>query len=438
MKSSTRYTLIALGFIVFLILAPLLIFYVSGRTIKFDGTDSDLTGILDAKSNPSSATLLINDKEHSSTPAIARFLKQGEYQFTLRKEGYYDWTKRLPIEASKVTYTQEGVTEVQLLKKSESEVLVPKGVSSFTLIGNEIWFTQGTNLVRASLSEIDKQTVIPLPFAPQSLTLLRDKKHLLAQGGGSVIIDTSSNKVLPRSPGDNFTENTVVISDTQIIYLDGDKIWLFDTTTNDIKLDTKLLRENVAGFTMLDNTAYFIDKQSYPSHRASITTAIWNGKEFVDTQPLLADIDIGSGQLIITDSKELFCHCTGQLFRIGQKLEVVNNSVATVHLDPQTNELSFLTFGNELQFYNFLTSKPQLLTRGGLTQQAAFLIRSSIGYGFIGTASGLEAIEIDERDKQNRYQLLNQRQVWQLGITDNQKTIIALQDGALVSLEIRN
>ena len=90
-----------------------------------------------------------------------------------------------------------------------------------------------------------------------------------------------------------------------------------------------------------------------------------------------------------------------------------------------------------LWFYNFLTNKPQLLTRS-TEQVSSFFIRSSIGYGFVGSTSGLEIVEIDTRDKQNRYKIISNKPVYQIAITANQKTVLALQDSALVMLELRD
>lgn len=440
MKPSTRYTLIAVGFVVFLILAPLLVLYVSGRTINLDGKESSATGILDAKSNPTGAKLFIDGKEHSSTPAIARFLKQGEYQFTLSKEGYFDWTKRLPIEAGKVTYAQEGVTEVQLLKKSEPKVLVPQGVSSFVIMNDVLWFVNGNRVVRAPFNNPADQTVIQLNFHPTILTELRNRRHIYL--GNNSILDTQTQALvkltLPNTEYIAQPWDIAVSPNNVILFLGGDgNLYAHDPGAQ----KNRLIKEKVFAFTMEDNTGYIIDDQArnhYEDSKSNISSAFWDGSNFQDYQIILSGA-YGT-QLYITDNKELFCNCSGKLSRVGQSLEPLaqNADALNVLLDLKTNELSFVTAGNELMFYNFLRAKPQLLTRGGLTPQTAFLVRSSIGYGFIGTQSGLEAIEIDARDKPNRYQLLNGKQVWQIAITDNQKTIIALQDGALVSVDIRN
>jgi hypothetical protein len=105
-------------------------------------------------------------------------------------------------------------------------------------------------------------------------------------------------------------------------------------------------------------------------------------------------------------------------------------------MDQVTNELVFST-GSELWFYNFRTNKPQLVTRG-TTVAHDFMVRSNIGYGFIADSRGLEIVELDTRDRQNRYQVLKEKSVYQIAITENQKTIVALQDGSLVKIELRD
>lgn len=433
MKTTTRYSLIAFGIVIFLILAPLLILYVSGRTFNFDSRDTSTTGIFDAKSNPSGAKVYIDGKEHSSTPAIARFLNQGEYNITITKEGYYDWSKRLPIEAGQVTYAQVGVDEIQLVKKSQPLTLVPNGVSSFVLIDDTLWFARGNSLVHAPVNDPAKQTVIPLTFSPAAVTLLRNERHLYI--GNGYLVDTTTDtafKIPINFPdGTEVPENISVIPNNIVVYTNGNILNSYNPAT----AATTKLADNIDSFTMLGNTGYFIEKINASTHESKITTAIWDGTTFKDFQPLLSNIFV-SGRLYITDNKELFCQCSGQLFRIGQKLELVNANVVSTRLDPFTNELSYISSA-ELGFYNFITSKTQLLTRvAGPTN--AFLIRSNIGYGFIANSDGLEILEIDARDRQNRYQIFSGKPVYQIAVTKDQKTVIALQDGSLVMLDMRN
>ncbi len=437
MKTTTRYTLLAVFFVLFVIIAPLLIFYVSGRRVNFTGEDTAATGILDAKSNPSSAKLLIDGKEHSSTPSIARFLNRGEYVVTLTKDGYYDWTKRLPIEAGKVTYAQEGVTEVQLIKKSDPENIISGGVNAFTLVGDTVWFVKDNSVVQTPLDDTAKQTVTKLNFKPTSITLLRDKHHLFL--GSNTVINTNDNSIVKiplNVQGTEQPDNIAVTPNNVFVYTNGDFLDAYYPDTGQV---TRLVANSVSAFTMLGNTGYFLEHPT--PYAAKISSAYWDGNAFRDFQPLIESTRLlGSGiynYLYITDNKELFCDC-GSMYRVGQTLEPLTSDVITAHLDLQTNELSYQTVGNELWFYNFLSSRPQLITRGYLDTNTSFLVRSSIGYAFIGNTLGLQLIELDNRDKPNRYQLLTDKQVWEVALSTNQKTIVALQDGSLIKIDIRN
>ncbi len=429
MKSSTRYTLLAILVVVFAIAAPSLILYVSGRKLNLDDGRTSATGILDAKTNPTGVMLSIDGKDHSTTPAIARFLTQGEYNVTLHKDGYLDWSKRLPIESGQVTFAQEGVTEIQMIKTPISRVLINSGVASFVLVDGNIVFTRDENLVYAPLSNPSQQTNIALGFRPSGLTILRDKEHVYL--GNNKVFDASQKIIveLPKFQNNFYNPSDITVTPNGVfIFLANNGLNAFDPSN---KKNT-LLRTDVKGFTMTGNNGYFIVSNGNTN---DINTALWNGTEFRDPQVVSSNVQ--AKNLYITDNKELFCDCNNGFARVNSTIENLGPK-SNVHLDLSTNELAFLTNGNELQFYNFLTSRPQLLTRGNLNSQTNFLVRSSIGYGFVGNENGLEAIEIDSRDHQNRYQLIKGKQVWQLAMTDNQKTILALVDGSIVAIDIRN
>lgn len=434
MKTTTRYSLIILGILVFLVLAPMLVLYVSGRKVNFSDRDTSATGILDAKSNPGGAKVKIDDKDQSTTPAIARFLLQGQYKISITKDGYYDWVKNLAIESGKVTYTQVGVDEVQLIKKSEPYNIVDKEVTSFALVNDIPWYTTNHALNKGALTKSTPESIIVLNFNPTSLIRLRDKSHLLATDSKTnfQIINTanSENIVLPTKYSQINDVN--VSSNNIVIFRSKNSLISFNPST---KTETPL-RSDLIAFTLLENTGYFA------STSGVISSAVWNGTSFVDEQNITSEIPVNKtdqAQLIISDKKVLFYKNNNHdLFRVGKTLEPILNQVDTATLNLDTDELAIRT-SSELWFYNFISNQAQLLTRNTVPAND-YMIHSAIGYGFIANANGLEAIEIDNRDKQNRYDLLKDtsKPVWQITMTTNQKTIIALQDGVLISLEIRN
>lgn len=431
MKSTTRYSLIAFGFFVFIILAPLIVLYVSGTKFDLGSRDASVTGIFDAKTNPSNATLFIDEKEHSKTPAIARFLNQGEYVFTLKKDGYYDWSKRLPLEGGQVTYAQVGVSNIHLIKKTEPFIIEEADVSSFKLVNDNIWYTQGNDLVYAYINDPAKKNFIKnIATGPLTLTELRNKKHLLVNGAQeSVLVNMSSLAVTTLPFKVEQTSELQMASDNTAIYISGGRFYSYSIPAQ----TSVVLRADIKAFTIIGNVAYFV------KNNGEISSAIWNGATFIDEQVLIADVTLASDlvEIQITDRKELFLKNGGSgLYRVGQTLELVAPQVEVMELDLGTNELTFVSSG-ELWFYNFLANRAQLLTRT-TSATNAFIIHSSIGYGFVAKSDGLEAIEIDTRDQQNRYQLLKDKPVWQIDMTNNQKTIVALQDGSLVMIEVRN
>jgi hypothetical protein len=436
MKKSSRYLLIVLGVVVFFILAPLLILYVTGTNLRSSGTSDRSTGLLDVKSEPSGAKVFVGNDEKGSAPATIRFLARGEYEVKLTKGGYYDWIKRLPIEAGQVTFAQVGVDQVQLIKQTLPEVITEKGVKSFVLINNTAWYTSDSTLTKVNINNFSERSTLNLSFPPTSLTALRDSRYLEVRNGAAVnIVDTGTNAIYSLPSSSNIS-NDVFVAGNTIIYRDNYQVKALDMVTSALQT----VRSDVTAFSMLGTTAYFIDNNRTAQGGTTITSAVWNGTTFTDLQTILGNVNIKPfffNKLIITGNKELFVQNDNNFYRVEQNgLDLLTTSLVFSKMDQVTNELVFST-GSELWFYNFRTNKPQLVTRG-TTVAHDFMVRSNIGYGFIADSRGLEIVELDTRDRQNRYQVLKEKSVYQIAITENQKTIVALQDGSLVKIELRD
>lgn len=434
MKATTRYSIILIGLITFILVAPFLIFYVSGIKINLQKRNAVQTGIFDAKSNPSGILLKVNGAEQGKTPATVRFLTPGEYEFALQKDGYFDWKKRLAIKPDGVTFAQVGVDEVQLIKKSSPIIIVQSGVKTFQLINDVIWYAKGNQISSRTVtgSEMSQTLSLPTTETVLSLSTLRDKKTLFVRTQHqSFLIDTSNPSLISIPSDIELPQNIAVTPDGKIILLQQNNLVVFDP----IKKLTTALQPNILAFTILGQTAYLVTTDR------NLVSAIWNGQNLVDEQSI-ANFNINipnpkTVSLIITDRKELFLNlASGGLYKIGQNLDTVSPRVDSVNFELSTNELTFTTSG-ELWFYNFLTNQAQLLTRSTINTNS-FIIHSNIGYGFVGNQNGLDAIEIDTRDEQNRYSLIKNLPVWQTAMTANQKILIALQGDALVYIAIRN
>ncbi len=431
MDKTTRYLILLLCVVLFVIIAPLIVLYVSGTRFSLSEQEYTPTGILVAKTAPSNANVLIDTEEKDTTPATIRFLDQGEYLITLQKPTYFDWSKRLPVEPGKVTYTYEGVDAVEMLRIPEPVTVPAKDVTCLAAINQTIWFGSTNTLAFTTVSDPVRINRIPFPFTPRSITLLSGGEYLLVQNESNrkVIVDASSQALIALPDSFNSAVDLHISPSGTILARRGDTVYEYNPKNH---ITTPIIR-NVVGFTLLEGIAYI----AATGDTVTLQTMQWVNNAFSEAEPLFTDRlpQTDNVQLIVTRNKELFALSKNNLYRINAQFELVSTQVLTATLDPRTHELTFQT-PSELWFYNFLVNRPQLLTRT-TTDVHTYLIRSSIGYGLLGTDQGLEALEIDSRDHQNRYQLLSGKPVWSVGVSDNREYVYALQDGQINIVRIR-
>lgn len=118
MTRKTRLILFLTLLIVYLILAPVLIFYSLGYRFDFTTKKIVNTGGFYIKVWPSDSQVLIGEKINKRTGVFSNeLLIQGllpkKYKMVVKKDGYFDWEKTLEIEKQTVT----RVENVTLIKK---------------------------------------------------------------------------------------------------------------------------------------------------------------------------------------------------------------------------------------------------------------------------------------------------------------------------------
>ncbi len=117
MTLTKRYTLIAIGIIIFLIAAPAFVFGVRGYIYDFSGRKLVATGILVAKTEPKGAQVTISGPKSKTkkTPATFRFLPAGDYTVKIEKPGFYPWQKKLTIKGTLVTWLSNNSENLNLM-----------------------------------------------------------------------------------------------------------------------------------------------------------------------------------------------------------------------------------------------------------------------------------------------------------------------------------
>jgi hypothetical protein len=115
MTRRSRYIILLIGFIAFLIGAPLIVLYIRG--MSFDPETGKLvnTGILAVRSEPKDSAIYLDGDLKEEEEADIKFLRPKEYELVLRKPDYFDWRKRVSIKANEVTWAQGSTDKIHLL-----------------------------------------------------------------------------------------------------------------------------------------------------------------------------------------------------------------------------------------------------------------------------------------------------------------------------------
>lgn len=407
-----------------------MIFYVTGRTLPFLDPAPSNTGILDVQTIPTSATILLDGKEVGTSPATIRFIKQGWHEVSVNQEGYYPWVKQLFIQAGQVTYAGTIQDAIQLLPNKPVSTIAEQ-VTTVASNDNRVLYAKGNEL---TYYDLGSQKIIHSGTVNSTITHLEptsQAKFWLADldNQTKALFNTERWEliVLPKSITTNshlefLNEDTVIALQANTL-----RTWTIGSSQT-----TDLLAE-VTAFTFKDNLFYLMTTSKTGSELATYSQV--NNTLKKDLVLLNQGLPTGNIQLYLTDQKELFLLANDSFYRVNQELELLKTSVLHVLLSNSPQRLTFFT-PTEVYFYNFYSGRAELLARSTETLTAADVI-PELGYGFIASQNGSEAIEIDTRGNQNRYHLFKDNAVTEMLISQNENELVILANQTLYSLKIK-
>src|SRR3989338_4385141 len=102
-----------------------------------------MTCIIYVKSNPSGASIYINEKVHPDiTPARIEELKPGTYTIEVRRDGFYPWQKDLVVRPNMVTRADDIVL---FHIPQEIDRIIDRQIENFTVSDKHAiyYFTKG-------------------------------------------------------------------------------------------------------------------------------------------------------------------------------------------------------------------------------------------------------------------------------------------------------
>jgi hypothetical protein len=389
MRLRTRFSLIAGGIVIFLILAPLIVLYARGFKYDFESGKLLKTGTLVVKTDPSKTQVFLNDDSTGvEAPINIRFLLPGDYTIKITKDGYQTWIKHLPINSQFVTWAAGNNDKLFLFFNEAKEIGNWAGTDQhISSDQSEIVFKSAdrTYLLRTedgSIDNLGEASSIKLPFLPRGTSVHWTNANQIWQ-----LLQTAEH--WPLSPL-QFTEIEDVGStgDHTAILLNSD-LYLMDVSK------TTLIDKSVSTFTIDDQGVWYISQGELKQY--SFTQG--------NSRVIASDIPSAQQAQIIRADNQLYLILDNELYQLNDTLQKIYGPVTFARWE---NDAKKLLYGNdnEIYLYNPLTQTTQLALRS-LTPITNAQLNWKTGYVFYQNEGQIKAAELDTRSGQNQFNLLS-------------------------------
>lgn len=451
MKASMRYSLIAVFFLAFFILAPLIVLFVTGTEYDFKSHAFVKTGTLSIQTQPRKAEVYINGELTDATQSTIRFLIPGDYDISVRKTGYFDWNKRLRVNAQYVTEASASSKYLTLFFSNPSVGEIKTGVTNFFAGDRKILYLTKDTLYLGNLSSPTETQAMALPenlvneTTQISILASPDENYfLLYSKSQAVVFDSVRNDMLSISDlliGKILNPDQFQFSaDNKLYYLANSALYQIDWFNS----NKKLLLQNVASFIATENTIYFVRFTAAFSNSPAVhpVQSLYQAQlPALNTSTLINQLpNWTASKIYLSSQNQLFIIGDGSLYAVADNLAKIADFVQDVKIFNQLGLLIYST-NNEIGFYDYLNgsgtnSRNQTITRTSSTikNPVAF---PDLGWVFFESDNRLQNIEIDNRDHQNNYTFGSLSDNAKFFMDATAQNIFLLDNGILSKLTIR-
>ena len=238
-------------------------FYSFGYRYNFEKSRIEKTGVFFIKSYPKNASIYLNDKlQKRKTPTQINRLLANNYNLRVEKEGYYSWSKNLPIYPQTTTFAEDitlfkkGLKPNLMIEGNFSEIKPALNLQKMILVEN---LNPGSNLIYHNLLS-NKNTSLT-----SSKNLLKtsswcnsNNKIIVKDGNDYLIINVESGNVDSLL---NLTKNYFInvqcdfYNDNVFYALQNKKLYEIDLVQRKI---TKLTDDIVLSFTSWKSKIIYI------------------------------------------------------------------------------------------------------------------------------------------------------------------------------------
>ncbi len=437
MTKRARYLLIFIGFIFFIISAPLIVIYVRGLRFDFSTKKFVHTGVLAVNIEPDSSQILLDNKPAKTTSKNIRFLLPKDYQISVSKDGFLPWQKKLTIQSDQVTWINSGVEKIFLLKASSQLKTLAENVTDYISDGNKIIFYDNKNIYLSSgynqknikkivLPEnITKQKLNIIPNAEYSDALLFTYDSLKQTPNKIFITNFSQEKIQEITSVLASNAQTILLNNGKVLSLENNILFLADT----ISKTKTVVKNNVQAFNYSDGI-YTLTSEA---ENLYLNFQELNSPQ---SQILLKNLPtLNSPQILISENKQIFILADEGLFKINSGLEKISDKVSDWYFYHSLPSIIYSSYG-EINYYDFIKQQSKTITRTS-ARAGNLRISQKIGYAFFLKGTQINALELDDRGNQNEYILYNSQSIKKFEIDSDFKNILVLDGNNLSYFTLR-
>lgn len=432
MTRKARYILIAIGFCLFLILAPLMVLYVRGIVYDFQKNRFVQTGILAIRSQPSSASVSLNGKVVKSSAADIKFLIPQEYDVTISKPGYLPWEKRLPVTEGQVTWVSPPTSFIYLYRSNPKNTVLANDALDFYQQpdSDKLLVLTRNAIVLTSMNDPAQSEIHPLPKPASQLTASADGQQFILNGdvasGTAVTLYFNLGSKNFADLSDLFPEPVSkwqFSNDGRLFALSQNQLYSVNANAR----QKQLLQNNVLAATFLNNDLYALEK-------GPTSTELVVGDPAGTDQVIMKGLPVfSSSEISVSFEKQVFILGDRTLYKADARLTPLAQNVSSLNFDSAESSMIFFHDG-QLDYFNPFDDTVNLITRRG-NKLAGLMLRLGLSDSFFTEDNRVKALELDTRDHQNEFDLYSGDDIKKFSLTGGADKLLVL-DGSTLKLLI--
>ncbi len=423
--------------LIFLISAPLVIFYSTGWRYDFERKRITKTGSLSLDSFPKGGDVFLNGKLQeqsffrkllfhkrifqvqeisSRTPSLIKNLIPDEYLIEIKKENYYSWQKKLDVEKGKTTFIKNinlFLTQPDIKLLRESDIIEQKFSPDQKKIA---YISKNESNYILELLDLKNEKIIPLykssalePYISWSYNseniLIKEKNGLIE----NYLIVPINDPILFVSIKDLFPK----ISFTDLKWDEKNNSLLFGISQKNL-YQINFTQKTTKTLTILDGADYLI-KNSFLYQTKNIkdqiyleeTDLILNKNYLIALLPYSDDyrfLDLDFFFIALFNTKNNYLILIDPQIKDEDKNIILKIKAKFFEYSPSLNQLVY-SDNFEISSFDLKEKKKEIITR--LSQELNKSLFYNLGSSIIfNSENSLYAIETDRRDKRNYFELL--------------------------------